>query len=142
MHQDHFLPINDYCDVVWVPTNVGHLKRLERLHSYFSPVDLTSSSVFKLTLDERRRSYAATKICKILQNLPPFYLHSTFSYAVSITGRTGHNVHQLYIPFMHLNYGKNSLYYRITAIWNSLPASVMENNSLNSFKLAYLTVCI
>jgi len=33
----HVLPIVDYCDVVWVPTNVSHLKRLEifRLHSHF-----------------------------------------------------------------------------------------------------------
>jgi len=32
LYQAHGLPIVDYCDVVWVPTNVSYLKRLERLH--------------------------------------------------------------------------------------------------------------
>ena len=94
--------------------------------------------MFKLTLTERRRFHTATQIYRILHKLSPSYLHSTFSYAVSITGRTGRNVHQLYVPSMDLNYGKRSLYYRGTTIWNSLPASVVETNSLNSFKLAYL----
>ena len=103
--------------------------------------------MFKLTLAERRRFHTATQIYRILHKLSPSYLHSTFSYAVSITGRTGRNVHQLYVPSMDLNYGKRSLYYRGTTIWNSLPASVVETNSLNSFKLLslfemYITVYI
>ena len=62
LYQAHVLPIIDYCDVVGVPTNFGHLKRLERLHSRFSSVDFASSSVFKLTLAERRRFHTATQI--------------------------------------------------------------------------------
>ena len=44
----------------------------------------------------------------------------------------------MFIYSMYLNYGKRSLYYRGATIWNSLPASVIETDSLNSFKLAYL----
>ena len=55
------------------------------------------------------------------------------------TGRAGRNVHRLYVPAVRLNYGKRSLYYRGTTIWNSLPTSITEMNSLNSFKLAYLS---
>ena len=63
LYQAHVLPIIDYCDVVWVPTNVGHLKRLERLHSRFSSYDSARSSAFNLTLVERRRfSYCHTSI--------------------------------------------------------------------------------
>ena len=61
LYQAHVLPIIDYCDVVRVPTNFGHLKRLERLHSRFSSVDF-ASSVFKLTLAEHRRFHTATQI--------------------------------------------------------------------------------
>ena len=87
-----------YYWLLWCPTNVGHLKRLERLHSRFSAVDSASSSVFKLTLAERRRFHTATQIYRILHKLSPSYLHSTFSYAVSITGRTGRNVHHMSLP--------------------------------------------
>ena len=59
--------------------------------------------------------------------------------ALSVTGRAGRNVHRLYVPAVRLNYGKRSLYYRGTTIWNSLPTSITEMNSLNSFKLAYLS---
>jgi len=66
------------------------------------------------------------------------YLHPTFRYAVSVAGRTGRNVHRLYVPAVHLNCGKRSLYYRGTTIWNSPSTSVIETDSLNSFNLAYL----
>jgi len=122
---------------VWVPTNVSHLKRLERLHSRFLSFDSTSF-VFNFTLAECRRSHTATHVYRILNKLSPPYLHPTFRYAVSVTGCTGHNVHQLYVPAVHLIYGKRSLYYCGVTIWNSLPASFIETDSLNSFKLAYL----
>ena len=137
LYQAHVLPIVDYCDVVWVPTNVGHLKRLERLHSRFSAFDSTNS-VFSFTLAERRRFHTAAQIFRILNKLSPPYLHPTFKYAVSVTGHAGRNVNRLYVPAIRLNYGKRSLFYRGAAIWNSLPASVTETDSLNSFKLAYL----
>ena len=35
LYQAHILPIIDYCDVAWVPTNSCHLKRLEGVHSCF-----------------------------------------------------------------------------------------------------------
>ena len=75
-------PFIDYCDVVWVPTNVGHLKRLKTLHSCFSSVDLASSSEFKLTLAEHRRFHAATQIYRIYTSchLPIYILCSALLY--------------------------------------------------------------
>ena len=95
LYQAHVLPIIDYCDAVWVPTDVSHL--------CFSSLDSTSSSVFNLTLAERRRFHTYTQIYRILNKLSLSYLHSTFRYAVSVTGRIGCNAHQLYVPAMNLN---------------------------------------
>jgi len=103
---------------VWVPTNVSHLKRLERLHSHFLSFDSTSS-VFNFTLAECRRFHTATQVYRLLNKLSPPYLHPTFRYAVSVTGRTGRNIHWLYVSAVHLNYGKQSLYHRGATIWNS-----------------------
>jgi len=63
--------------------------------------------MFKLTLAEHRRFHTSTQIYRILHKLSPSYLDSTFSYAVSITDRTGRNAHRLYVPSMHLNYMAN-----------------------------------
>lgn len=128
MYEVHVLPIIDYCDVVQVPTNVDNLKRLERLHSRFSSFD-SSSSVFDLTLAEHRRFHTAIQIYKILSQLSPSYLYSTFRFAISVKDHAGRNVHYLYVPAMHLNYGKQSLYHHGATIWISLPSSVIETGS-------------
>ena len=114
-----------------MPTNAGHLKRLERLHSRFSSYDFARSSAFNLTLVECRRFHTAIQVYKILKRLSPSYLLSTFRSALSVIGHAGRNVHHLYVPAVRLNYGKRSLYYRGTTIWNSLPTSITEMNSLN-----------
>ena len=50
----------------------------------------------------------------------------------------GHNVRHLFVPacyYAQLNYGKRSLYYRGTVIWNNLPTALTEAESLHDFKL-------
>ena len=62
---------------------------------------------------------------------PPFKkLHTRSRYS----NRAVSYSNQAVTMFMRL-----SLYYRGTTIWNSLPTSITEMNSLNSFKLAYLS---
>ena len=61
---------------------------------------------------------------------------------MSVIGHTGCNSHRLYVPAVHLNYRKCSLYYRGTTIWNSLPTPLTEMKSLKSFKLAYFSYII
>ena len=61
---------------------------------------------------------------------------------MSVTRHTGHNSHRLYVPAVHLNYRECSLYYCGTTIWNSLPTSLTEKKSLNSFKIGYIIVVI
>jgi len=103
--QAHILPIIDYCDVVWVPTNSCHLKRFERVHSRFvSSID-TSCSVFKLTLTEQRRFHTAIEMHKILTRRSP-----------SDIFKTSYSACHLFVPAVCLNYGKKSLYYRGTVI--------------------------
>ena len=130
LYQAHILPMIYYCDVVWVPTNSCHLKRLERVHSRF--VSSKNCPVFKLTLIERRRFHTAIEIYKILIGRSPSYLLDTF--------KVGHNVCRLFVPAIRLNNGKRSLYYRGTVIWNSLPTALTEAESLHDFKLKILAM--
>ena len=89
-----------------MPTNTGHFKRLERLHSHFSLIDSTGSSMFNVTLAEHRRFHIAIQMYKILTKVSLSYLHTTFKSAMSVKNRTGCSSHRLYIPAIHINYGK------------------------------------
>jgi len=114
---------------MWGPTNSCHLKRLERVHSCFvSSID----TVFKLTLTERRRFHTAIEIHKILTRRSPSYLLDIF--------KTSYSACRLFVPAVRLNYGKRNLYYRGTVIWNSLPTTLTEAESLHDFELRSLAI--
>ena len=132
LYQAHILFIIDYCDVVWVPTNSSHLKRLERVHSHFVSSISTNCPVFKLTLIERYRFHTAIEIHRNLIRRSPSYLLDTF--------KVGHSVCRLFVPAICLNYGKRSLHYRGTVIRNNLPAALTEAKSLHDFKLKFLAM--
>ena len=132
LYQAHILFIIDYCDVVWVPTNSSHLKRLERVHSHFVSSISTNCPVFKLTLIERYRFHTAIEIHRNLIRRLPSYLLDTF--------KVGHSVCRLFVPAICLNYGKRSLHYRGTVIRNNLPAALTEAKSLHDFKLKFLAM--
>ena len=69
---------------------------------------------------------------KILMRRSPSYLLDTF--------KVGHSVRRLFVPAIRLNYAKRSLYYHGTVIWNSLPTTLTEVESLHDFKLKLLAM--
>ena len=76
----------------------------------------------------------AVQVFKILNKISPPYLHGIFSYVVDVTGRSGRNLHRLFVPSVRTNYGKQSLAYRGTAIWNRLPKAQYSAKTVNGFK--------
>ena len=94
LYQAHILPIINYHDVVWVPTNSSHLKKLERVQLCFVSTISTNCPVFKLTLIEWRRFHIAIEIHKILMRRSPSYLLDTFKLA------------RVYVAYLYLLYAK------------------------------------
>ena len=45
LYQAYILPILDYCDTVWSPSNSAGTRRLEKLHSKFTGQLLVKSSI-------------------------------------------------------------------------------------------------
>jgi len=74
---------------------------------------------------------------KIVNNISPSYLHNTFSFAVNISGRFGRNQHRLFVPRVKTNYGKRSLAYGGTVIWNRLPPALYSAKTVSAFKKLY-----
>ena len=99
LYRAYILPILDYCDTVRSPSNSAGTRRLERLHSKFTS-SLPSSDNFnlRLSLTERHTFHTTLQVFKIVNRISPPYLHGVFSFAVDVTGRSGRNVHRLYVP--------------------------------------------
>ena len=141
LYQAFVLPIFDYCDTVWSPSNASCIRRLERVHSKFlSSLPPFHSSDLGITLVERRTFYTAVQVFKILHNVSPTYMQGLFSYATDVTGRSGRNPHRLYVPRIRTNYGKRSLRYRGTLIWNCLYAMFYNATSVRQFKSLFCSL--
>ena len=140
LYQAYIMPILDYCDVVWSPCSALYTRRLERVHTKFvSSLPASTFTVFdlKLSLIERRTYHTAVQVFKILHELTPPYLHGMFRYASAVSGRVGRNPLRLYVPSIRTNYGRGSLWYRGTIIWNNLSVHVTAAQSLAKFKTLY-----
>ena len=117
-----------------------HTQRLERVHSKFiSSLPVSISAVFdlKLSLMERRTFHTTVQVFKILHEIAPPYLHGVFRYALDISGCVGRNPLRLYVPSIRTNYGRGSLWYCSTTIWNNLCPPVIAAKSLAKFKTLY-----
>ena len=136
LYQVYILPILDYCDVVWTPTNANQTRRLERLHSKYT--SCTDSSISRYSLVERRKFHTIMQIYKILHKLAPMYLHNMFDYAITVTGCMNRNVHRFFVPQIHTNYGKRSLRYRGSLPWNTLSTALYSAATFTQFKNIYL----
>ena len=79
-----------------------------------------------------------TQTYKILHQLAPTYLHNIFEYAVNVTGHASRNLHRLFVPWLRTNYGKCSLYYQGTVLWNALPAALCGKTIVTQFRSSYL----
>ena len=141
LYQAYILPVLDYCDTVWLPSNSSSTRHLERLHSKFTSSFHSSDNFnFRSSLTERRTFHTAVQVFKILNKISPPYLRGIFSYAVDVTGRSGRNLHRLFVPSVRTNYGKQSLAYRGTAIWNRLPKALYSAKTVNGFKTLFCTM--
>ena len=122
----YIVPIIDYWDTVWSLSKSTDTCRLERLHSKFtSSVPSSGNSNLNLSLCERRVFHTTLQIVKIV--------YIFFSFTVDITGRSGRNQQRLFAPRIRTNYGKQSLAYRGTGIWNKLPSTLYSAKSVTIF---------
>jgi len=142
LYQVYLLPVLDYCDAVWAPTNANQSKRLERCHSKYTS-SCIDSFILKYSLSEQRKFYTTVQVYKILHRIVPAYLYNIFEYAINVTGCVSRNVHCLFIPQFNTNYGKYSLYYCGTTMWNALYITPqLWLNSRTIILVLYLAIVI
>ena len=142
-YNSFILPHFDYCSTVWFtgkynaikPLNIL-LKRAMRL-ILDVPFDTPSSDLFKalnwMSIEKRCLYNASILVFKSTHSLTPSYLN-IFTYNTNRTRASSRN--ELTIPFATKDILKNSFRVIGAKTFNSLPQSIRESPSLESFKRA------
>ena len=119
--------------IIWTPCS----KKLERIHSQFCTLLSDLQGSLHHTLTECRRFHTAIVVYRTLHQLSPDYLRNIFRYTIAVTSHTGRNIHRPFVPRVRTTYGKTSLYFKGTQVWNALDASLYTAATLGQFKHMY-----
>ena len=135
IYQALILPHFDYCSSVWGDCNLTLGNKLQKLPNRAARAitrsNYDTSATFYLTT--RRQKLKAILIFKTSNGLTPAYLQNSFS-----TRSTQYNLRnvesKLELPLLRTNYGKRAFCYSGALLWNSLPISLRQSDSLEYFK--------
>lgn len=138
LYKAYVVPVFDYCDVVWQPSSVRLVDKLDKLYSRAVKL-IGSSTATKVpsSPSARRRFHIAVQAYKVLHSLCPPYLCSALKYTIDITHRVSKNPYRAYVPYVRTNFAKFAFYFKSTSIWNSLSLSLYASLGLLQLKKLY-----
>jgi len=134
-------PLLEYNSVVWSPSNLGDIRRVEsvqrkftkRLPSFQNLSYTTRTEKLGLTTLELRRVYFDLVVCyKIVFNLIKVQFDDFFSF-IPVTKTRGHP-YRLFVNFAKNKVRKNFFAHRVVKYWNFLPADMVDFTSLSHFR--------
>ena len=90
-----------------------------------------------LPIDLRIVYFTALLTFKALNGLAPVYLTECFHHIADITNFNTRNASQgnLYLPSFKTVTGQRSFSFRAVTIWNTIPPSIRNSQSVHSFKV-------
>lgn len=136
------LPYFDYCSTVWGCIGKCLGDRLQKLQNRAARIitrstyeDRSTDILQKLgwnTLEQRREKQLATTVYKVINNHTPLYLQTCFTKTSTIHR---HNLRNsgLSIPQPKTEAMKKSFCYRGAVLWNNIPKSIRNANSIAKF---------
>jgi ribonuclease P/MRP protein subunit RPP40 len=141
MFRIYVRPIVEYNSPVWSPYLKKDIKSIERVQRTFTKRipglrDLSYKQRLDAlglkSLEEMRMRNDLVLAFRMLKNKVDLNFDDFFS--LSPETRTRGHRYKLTIPFSRLDTVKGSFAHRVPALWNSLPAEVVEVNSVEAFK--------
>lgn len=136
-----------YCLSSWGNTYPTHLMPLQYIQNQairiltFSPFRSHASSLLQqlsiLSINELFKYNLAILLFKSLHNMVPLNVF-TRSSLVNVNSTRFASNHNLLLPNVHSNYGKQTANFAAFVFWNSLPTNVKLSSSLHLFKRGLL----
>ena len=151
MYFSFIRPVMEYADVIWhIPADNRHmLDILERIQLEAArlvtgatrrcPTAALYKEVGWELLSTRRQQHRASMMYKIQSGRAPTYLQDLVPSPIQARQRYNlRNNANLEVPFARLESYSQSFFPASTRLWNSIPLSIREAPTVNSFKARYL----
>ena len=145
MYYAFIQPYFDYALTVW--GNTTNLNRVQKLQNRIARImsrnfnyNIPGISVVRdlgwQDIMTRKRYLTSVLTYKCLNGLAPNYLCDAFTYCGDVHNycTRGSNRRNLYVPQPNLEYFKRSFIYVGPNVWNDIPDSIRNVNSIQSFK--------
>ena len=134
----------NYCIKIWGSTNKTVIQKIQKLQNFAAKVvdetakkfDHVTPIITELKWLKLDKQYAYEMCClvfKILTSMLPDWFFS-FSKVHEITESRTRQANNLFIPRTNLDIGKRAISVQGPILWNELPESVKNSNSLPTFK--------
>ncbi len=140
----YIMPSMDYCSTIWGGTSNTNIAKVERLQKraarlifddYVSPSRQLFVKLKWLPVANRIEHNKAVLVYKCLNDMMPEYMNNMFTAQTSsVYSLRSEARGDLYVPKPRIELFKQSLLYSGPKIWNSLPVTVRQTDSLPSFK--------
>ena len=135
-------PILCYTDTVWGELSATSSKDLQRLQNRAARIVLrrdSSKDTFNVLgwveLETKRKRHKCTLVFKCLNNLVPKYLCNYFTRNCNVHSYNTRRNTDLHLPKPNLSLAKRTFRYSGSALFNLLPRSIKNAESLSSFKV-------
>lgn len=145
-YQGYILPLLDYGSVVWGATSAGNIERLVKLQKRAARIilkadfDTPSALMFQelgwQSMGSRINYNKAILTYKALNNMVPEYISkllTPMSQTHTLNLRSNDNG-ALYVPLARTALYKDSFSCSAPRLWNSLPLTVKNSETLNNFR--------
>jgi hypothetical protein len=142
-------PHIDYCLPVWGFTSGINLQRVQRLQNraariitgnfdfFIRGIDLVKQLGWQ-TVSQRRDYFTCLTVFKSLRGLAPHYMQDLFTYRNDIVDpdvvTRSSSRDDLFVPLVTKQVYAQSLQFTGAQLWNSLPVSIRQIQSLDTFK--------
>ena len=140
-------PILEYASVIWNPVYVGQIYQIESIQRHFTkrimPTDISYSdrlSQLKLeSLELRRLKTDLIMLYKIIKGLVDLDFKQFLVLNLNMFNTRGH-AFRIAPECATVNCRRHFFTQRVTNIWNSLPADIVNFENLNAFKVSLVNV--
>ena len=135
MYKMHVRPRLEYCIQMWNPVYAGDIERMEKVQNRYTRLVINGQSMTPAQRNHRLgiTSHRTRRLRGDLIQMYKMISDTSLFPRSSITRTRGHS-QKLEVPVARNNIRKHSFTVRNVNVWNSLPAEIVNAETINVFK--------